>query len=102
MNANQTLLDERPQDSALILVLEWITATVLLLVLAVLAWMPVADFVPTSWRPLTLEVEIVGVVGLLIAALLLVSCLALLHTRTTPHPFPSPLAGRGTGVRGTW
>jgi hypothetical protein len=61
--------------------LEWLTAGVLGLVLVALGWMAVADRLPTTWRLLPIEVEIFGVIGLLTAALLMVSVLALLHTR---------------------
>lgn len=66
------------------LLLEWITAIVLLLVLAALAWMAAADRLPAAWRLGSLEAEIVGVLGLLTAALLFVSILSLLHTRDRP------------------
>ncbi len=61
--------------------LEWATAILLVVVLAVLAWMAVTDLLPQSWRLPAREVEILIVVGLLTAALLLVSALALLQTR---------------------
>jgi hypothetical protein len=79
------LPDRRQGDSPAIVVLEWVTAAVLVLVLGALAWMAAADRLPPTWRPLTLEGEILGVLGLLTAALLFVSVLALLHTRATPR-----------------
>jgi hypothetical protein len=62
--------------------LERITAFVLLLVLLALGWMVLA-----AWRPewgdwVALEVQVWLAVGLLTAALLLVSLVALLHTPT--------------------
>jgi len=63
------------------LLLEWVTAAVLVLVLAALGWMAAADRLPASCRLPSLEVEIVAVIGLLTTALLLVSVLALLHTQ---------------------
>jgi hypothetical protein len=80
VKTNDPLPEKRPRDSITIPVLEWITAAVLVLVLASLAWMAVADFLPASCRPFWLEVEILSVLGLVIAALLFVSVLALLHT----------------------
>jgi hypothetical protein len=72
---------EQRSDSMGIVVLEWFTAAVLVVVLAALAAMSVIDLLPASWRVLSLEGEILAVVGLLCAALLLVSALALLRTR---------------------
>jgi hypothetical protein len=69
-------------------VLEWVTTVVLVLVLAALAWMPLADILPSSWHLLSLEAEILGVLGLLTGALVSVSVLALLHTRNR-HPSPT-------------
>jgi amino acid transporter len=80
--AKEPLPDERLRDSTAILVLEWITTAVLMLVLAALAWAAVPYLLPALWRPLMLQGEILGVLGLLTAALLFVSVLALLHTRT--------------------
>ncbi len=53
----------------------------MLLVLAALGWMIVAAYVPEWGRLATLEFEVIAVVGLLLATLLLVSLVALLHTR---------------------
>jgi hypothetical protein len=61
--------------------LEWITGVVLVLVLAMLAWMVGAAYAPAWLEWATVEVEIVAVLVLLTAALVLVSVLALLHTR---------------------
>lgn len=74
--------------------LEWVTTVVLALVLAALAWMLVADILPSSWHLLSLEAEILGVLGLLTGALLSVSALALLHTRDS-RPSPSYPDGQG-------
>ena len=63
------------------LLLEWLTAAVLVLVLAALGWMAAADRLPALFRLPSLEAEILAVLGLLTAALLLVSVLALLHTQ---------------------
>ena len=84
MKLNETMPDQRLQGLTTFPVLEWFTALVLMLVLVALAWMAVADLLPASWRLLSLEAEILGVLGLLTAALLSVSVLALLHTRDRP------------------
>ena len=81
MKKNDPLPAKQLRNSTTIPVLEWITAAVLVLVLAALAWMAVADFLPASCRPLWLEVEILSVLGLVTAALLFVSVLALLRTQ---------------------
>jgi len=81
VKTNEQLPPPQPRASLPSHLLEWLTAGVLVLVLAALAWMAAADLLPSSWRVLPLEVEIFGVLGLLTLALLLVSVLALLHTR---------------------
>jgi hypothetical protein len=73
------------KTNKLVAALEWVTAVVLVLVLAALAWMAMADYLPAWGRLLSLEAEILGVLGLLTAALLFVSVLALLHTQDRPH-----------------
>jgi hypothetical protein len=78
---NQPLPDHGQRTLTTFPLLEWVTALVLVLVLAALAWMPLADLLPASWRLLSLEAEILGTLGLLTAALLSVSVLALLHTQ---------------------
>jgi hypothetical protein len=61
--------------------LEGATAVVLLLVLATLLWMVAAAYLPgwAAWA--RAEVQVVAVVVLLVSALLLVSAVALWHTR---------------------
>jgi hypothetical protein len=63
------------------LLLERVTAGLLLLVLAALGWMIVVSYNPEGGRLASLELEVVLVVGLLLAALGLVSVVALIHTR---------------------
>jgi hypothetical protein len=77
-------LPNPPPSRPLYTLLEWVTAVVLMLVLAVLVWMPVAEYLPRAWRFISLEVEILCVLGLLTAALSFVSVLALLPTRNRP------------------
>ncbi len=75
--------DHPPQESSnrLYRVVEQIASAVLLLVLAALGWIIIAAFSPTWVRLASLELEVIGIVGLLLAALILVSVVALLHTR---------------------
>jgi hypothetical protein len=62
--------------------LEYMTAAVLVLVLLALGWMVVAAWFPDwDWR-LSLDVQVGLVLALLTSALVLVSAVALLHTRT--------------------
>ncbi len=61
--------------------LELITAAVLLLVLASLGWMVIAAYWPGQASFTSSELEVITVLGLLAAALVLVSLVALLHTR---------------------
>jgi hypothetical protein len=63
-------------------VLERATALVLLLVLLALAWMALAACFPEWDGPLALDVQVGLVLALLTAALVLVSIVALLHTRS--------------------
>jgi len=64
--------------------LEQTASAVLILVLGALGWMIVAASFPEWGRLASLEVEVIGIVGLLLAALGLVSVVALLHTRKAP------------------
>ncbi len=81
MNANTLPTDQHLLPTPSYPLLEWITAVVLMLVMASLAWMATADYLPTSWRLLAIEFEIVIVLALLTVSLLLVSILALLQTK---------------------
>jgi uncharacterized membrane protein (DUF485 family) len=62
--------------------LEQLTAVVLLAVVISLGWMILAAYQPAWIRLPSVEMEIVIILGLLAAALLLVSIVSLLHTRT--------------------
>lgn len=64
-----------------VILLERVTAALLVLVLVALAWMIAAATWPASFAWASTEVEVVAVIGLLAAALVLVSVVALLHTR---------------------
>lgn len=67
-----------PRGQAL---LERLTVAVLLAVVAALGWMTLAAYAPDELRLPSLELEVVLVLGILGAALILVSLVALLHTR---------------------
>jgi hypothetical protein len=62
-------------------VIEGIASAALVLVLAVLGWMIVAAYVPEWGEVASLEIEVIGMIALLLAALSSVSVVALLHTR---------------------
>ena len=62
-------------------VLEQVTAGVLLLVLGALAWMIIDAYWPTASGFAVSEATVIGLIVLLLAALGLVSVVALLHTR---------------------
>ena len=66
---------------AIFRLLEQTASALLLFVLAALGWMIVAAYMPEWGRLATLEFEVIAIVGLLLATLLLVSLVALLHTR---------------------
>jgi hypothetical protein len=63
------------------LLLERVTAGVLLLVLVAVGWMTWASYFPEWGRLFPVEVEVILVLGVLTAALVLVTVLSLLHTR---------------------
>ena len=61
--------------------LERVTAGVLLLVVALLGWILLAAYQPEEARWAAEEVQVLVALGMLSAALVLVSVVALLHTR---------------------
>jgi hypothetical protein len=63
--------------------LEGLTAALLLAVLAALAWVVLAAYVPAWAAWPAQEVQVLVLAGFLLAALLLVSVVALCHTRST-------------------
>lgn len=69
-----------PRNTAISL-LERLTGLVLILVLIAIGWMVLVTLVPGLPRPLSLDAEVAVMVGLLAASLLLVSIVALAHTR---------------------
>jgi hypothetical protein len=72
---------ERPPAGRLARFLERVTAAVLVAVLVILAWMLLTAYQPTWVRLPWPGVEIALVIALFTAALVLVSVVALLHTR---------------------
>jgi hypothetical protein len=73
--------DNRASQTRIFRLIEGVASGVLLLVLAALAWMIVAAYVPEWGRLASLEFEVIFILALLLAALLAVSVVALLHTR---------------------
>jgi hypothetical protein len=72
---------QRQQTGQGVRLLERITAGILVLVILALVWMVMVAFQPVWARWASEEVEVVGMLVLLAAALTLVSVLALQHTR---------------------
>ena len=72
-----------PQGKASVLgtLLEYLTGLTLILVLFALGWMVLVTLVPDLPRFFSIETEVSVMVTLLFAALILVSTVALLHTR---------------------
>jgi hypothetical protein len=62
--------------------LDHITAIVLWAVILSLAWMVSVAYQPDYFRYFSVELEIVSIIGLLMGALVLVSIVALRHTRS--------------------
>jgi hypothetical protein len=75
-------LAARTAALAAILFLERLTAALLLAVVLALGWMVLVTYYPEGPRLASVEVEVVVMLALLAAALILVSVVALLHTRT--------------------
>jgi hypothetical protein len=72
---------DRPPSKRWFQLLEWLAGGVLLSVVIALGWATVAAYRPTWLRLLSLEIEVLVVLGLLVAALFLISVVALLHTK---------------------
>jgi succinate dehydrogenase/fumarate reductase cytochrome b subunit len=69
------------QPSSSVSFLERLTGVVLVLVLLAIGWMTLVTLIPALPRVLSLEVEAAVMIGLLAASLILVSVVALVHTR---------------------
>lgn len=61
--------------------LDRLTGVVLFLVLLAIGWMVLVTLVPSAPHPLGVETEVILMIALLSASLILVSVVALLHTR---------------------
>jgi len=72
---------DRPPSKRPLQLLEWLAGAILLSVVIALGWATLVAYRPTWLRHSSLEVEVLVVVGLLVAALLLVSVVALRHTQ---------------------
>jgi hypothetical protein len=70
-----------PKPSAPVSLLERLTGIVLILVLIAVGWMVLVTLMPALPRLMSVEAEVLGMVGLLTASLVLVSVVALAHTR---------------------
>jgi hypothetical protein len=68
--------------------LDRLTSLFLALVVVALAWVIVAAKAPETVRWAELEVEVIVILVVLAATLLLVSVVALLHTRSSSKPDP--------------
>ena len=80
MNNGQTILNPKSQHPSYRL-LELTASVVLGMVLAAVCWMIVVAYYPEWGRMASVEIEVIAIVALLVAALGLVSVVALLHTR---------------------
>jgi hypothetical protein len=80
MNRKSLPVDPVLPVSAPLAWLERLTGVVLLAVLTALSWMIFVSYAPEALRLATVEAEVWLVLGLLTAALLLVSVVALWHT----------------------
>jgi hypothetical protein len=79
MKTNDT--SQEPRTGQSFPLVERVAAAVLLLVLVVIGWIVVAAHRPRWLRFVSIELEVLFVIGLLTAALLLVAFVALRHTR---------------------
>jgi hypothetical protein len=80
MQNGEPIANPKPQHPSYRL-LELIASGVLRMVLAAIVWMIAVAYYPKWGRMASLELEVIAIVTLLIAALGLVSLVALLHTR---------------------
>jgi hypothetical protein len=80
--------------------LERLTAVVLLLVIVAVVWMVCVSIQPDWLRLGSEEIEAVVVLGLLTAALVLVSVVALLHTHQSESKLSGTEPARDTTVSG--
>jgi len=71
-----------PRQGPIHSVLETATAIVLLMVLAALSWLVLAAYWPQAFGLASPEVEVLVLLALLTTALILVSVVALRHTRS--------------------
>ena len=76
------MIPEKTASQPSFRLLEPITGLLLVLVELALGWIIVATYLPEGIRLASPEVEVIVVLALLSLALLLVSLLALLHTRS--------------------
>ncbi len=74
-------MTEKEAAGATFLLLERVTAIALLLVLLALGWMVVMAFQPAWARFASTDMEVLVILGLLLGTLILVSLVALCHTR---------------------
>ena len=81
MSRASSASNEKTTGRAHFVWLEWVTGGVLIGVLIALGWITVAPYMPDWGFMPTVEAEVIVVLGLLTAALVLVSVVALLHTR---------------------
>ena len=82
MSGDPTLETGQPATAPGYPLLERVTAAVLLLVVLALGWMLGAAYQSDWPRLASQEVELILILALLMAALVLVSVVALLHTRS--------------------
>ena len=82
MNPSPVLRHDPDRGGRRILLLERATAVVLLIVLLMVGWIALAACRPEWCAWVALNVQVWFVLALLIAALVLVSVVALLHTRS--------------------
>lgn len=80
MDNGEPISAHRPQHPTY-RILEFIASGVLRMVLAAICWMIAVAYYPEWGRLASEELEVIAIVTLLVAALGLVSLVALLHTR---------------------
>jgi ABC-type multidrug transport system permease subunit len=80
MNHGESILSA-PAPHPSYRLLEYVASGVLRAVLAAICWMIAVAYFPEWGRMVSVELEVIAIVALLVAALGLVSLVALLHTR---------------------
>ena len=83
--SNDLSSSSQKANGPLLTLLERITAVLLIAVMIAIGWIVLIAYQPSIFRLASDEAEVLIIVSLLVVTLGMVSLVALLHTRGTPH-----------------